>query len=539
MPLARLLIDQQPTEQSFREPNGRFCEPFLEAEPAPADGPYLDSRSVTKGFAALYERLRNTLDYRDEHLIRVFAFRRILKRRLIRGMTAEKVAEPLLRELVRSGYVPQTAIPESDVPKYQRVLAKYITLFSLYAEHSHADFDGETWDWIFTLAANELESRLIYSRHRHTVAGRLIAALQEERILERWQLAETAVREQTTIAVYRTFLKLPNELISWQLFLLRFPEWTDDPGVEFIESFAGRLTAIRKEIEQAFRHGAADRLEKHIQPVATTLWLLQESLAETPDRGAVLCSPALLNEKLDETIAQYSKTGKSRLRRTLWRSLTYIILTKMALALLLEVPLDRALEGVVNYTHIAFNIAAPPLLLLLFGLSVRWPGKKNTDTIHAIAEKLLYTDSLGLDQLRGPTRYRKVWEGIFNLSYSVVYLVSFGVIIYTLLRFGFTPPAVAIFLFFLTIVSFFGFRIRRQAQEMIVHKGEERFVVFLAALFFLPILRTGRWISRQSARINIFLFLFDVFIEVPLQAFLEFFDAFTGFVREKKEDISL
>jgi len=31
---------------------------------------------------------------------------------------------------------------------------------------------------------------------------------------------------------------------------------------------------------------------------------------------------------------------------------------------------------------------------------------------------------------------------------------------------------------------------------------------------------------------------FDLFIEAPLQAFLEFFDKFTGFVREKKEDVT-
>ena len=88
------------------------------------------------------------------------------------------------------------------------------------------------------------------------------------------------------------------------------------------------------------------------------------------------------------------------------------------------------------------------------------------------------------------------------------------------------------------MVSFFGFRLREQAHELIVTKGQEQFIIFIAVLFFLPILSAGRWIAQQSSKINLFLYFFDLFIEAPLQAFLEFFDKFTGFVREKKDDVT-
>ncbi len=486
----------------------------------------------------MYEKLRNTLDFRDEHLIRVFAIRRILKRRLTRGARANVITLPFLQELVRSGYIPNTAVPEREIPGYERLIEKYIQLFSFLLEATNGEATSFAWDFVFTLAANELEDRLTPTPRRHAVAQALIDQLKTERVLEQWQLEPGEEDRQCTIAVYRALLKANKEIVNWEMFRRIVADWTANPTPERVRDIAYALPEVYHILEQSFRHPARDRLTRHVKPAATTLWLLQESLAAEADVPAVLSRPALITEKLNETIVRYYQTASRRLRRILRRSLLYIVITKMAIAILLEVPFDRFIGGEINLFTIGFNVIVPPFLLLIFGLSVTVPGKKNTQTIHDIAARLVYEGVLQLDPLRRPLAQRAVLNFFFNLFYGIIYLASFGVVVTLLLRLDFNILGIAIFLFFLSIVSFFGFRIREQAQELIVTRGEERFLVFLAVLFFLPILRTGRWISQQSSKINIFLYFFDLFIEAPLQAFIEFFDKFTGFVREKKEDVT-
>ncbi|MBI4414776.1 MAG: hypothetical protein HY566_00880 [Candidatus Kerfeldbacteria bacterium] len=538
MPIEQLLKRSGIGSVETREPAAAFADPLTLGPPAPGEGPYLEVRSVASGLATLYEKFRNTLDYRDEHLIRVYAIRRILKRRLVRGAQAHEVTQPLLQELIRGGYVGTNAIPERELPLYHALITKYIQLFHWLVATGGESVSAKTWDWVFVLAANELEERLVPAPHRALAAERLIQMVIQQQLLRQWNLSQEEEWNQATIAVCRSLLKLNNDMISWVLFRHEIPRWLETPDEQEVVRVAQHFLGIQKRIDAALRSAAGDRLSRHIKPASTTLWLLLETMQEAEDRPSLLERPSLLKTALLETISSRSKSIRRRLSRTLRRSLLYIFLTKMALALLVEVPFDRLVQGSVNYTNLAFNIAAPLLLLLIFGLLVRVPGQENTEAIVSTAEAMVYGGSVSFDPLRPPASHRAILNRLFQASYTVIYLVTFGVIVTILLRFGFTVLGILLFLLFLSIVSFFGFRIREQAQDLIVIKGQERFLVFLAVLFFLPILRTGRWISQQSSKINVFLYLVDLFIEAPLQAFLEFFDKFTGFVREKKDDVT-
>ncbi len=536
MPIERLLKQQHSIVS--RTPNPAFAAILATPAPSRPPGPYLDVRSVATGLATLYEKLRNTLDYRDEHLIRIYAIRRVLKRRMVRGSGAERMTEPLLRELIRSGYVPQDAVPEASLHSYQKLFEKYIQLFTYCIHLYPGTVVRKVWDWVFLLAANELEEKLFPGTHRQHLVNKLVEVMDKEDLLGLWSLRDEERHQQEVIAANRALLKLNNELISWELFKRHFPEWVLQPSLKYVQSVAQSLPMARAHFEKAMQSPAADRLARALKPATTSLWLLLATTEKQHDRGMLLSHPDLLRSSMSETIAEFSKNAQRRLRRTLWRSLFYIFLTKMALAVLLEIPMDRILQGHVNMFNFAFTIFVPLALLLIFGLSVRVPGKKNTDELLVRAQSLIYDGALAIESPRPPASRHLVLDVTFNLVFFVIYLVTFGAAVAALLRLEFTFVGIALFLVFLSIVSFFGFRIREQAQDLIVTKGQERFLVFLPVMFFLPILRTGRWISRQSSRINIFLFFFDLFIEAPLQSFLEFFDKFTGFLREKREDIT-
>src|SRR5690242_6295758 len=72
--------------------------------------------------ASWYEKLRNAMDLQDEAVILKNAIERILKRRLLLGGTGERVAEPLLRELVWARYFPDNSLPQTIIPKTAHVI---------------------------------------------------------------------------------------------------------------------------------------------------------------------------------------------------------------------------------------------------------------------------------------------------------------------------------------------------------------------------------------------------------------------------------
>jgi hypothetical protein len=70
--------------------------------------------------------------------------------------------------------------------------------------------------------------------------------------------------------------------------------------------------------------------------------------------------------------------------------------------------------------------------------------------------------------------------------------------------------------------------------EMTDHSG---FMGPIVDFFFLPILRVGHLLSREIAKINIFIFFFDFILEAPLKVIFEVVEEWIRFIRTKKEEI--
>jgi len=72
---------------------------------------------VASKIATLYEKLRQVIDYQEEHLLRKNTIQRILKRRLLLSSDPEEIANPLISELIRGGYFLNDKIPETKIKK--------------------------------------------------------------------------------------------------------------------------------------------------------------------------------------------------------------------------------------------------------------------------------------------------------------------------------------------------------------------------------------------------------------------------------------
>jgi hypothetical protein len=94
-----------------------------------------------------------------------------------------------------------------------------------------------------------------------------------------------------------------------------------------------------------------------------------------------------------------------------------------------------------------------------------------------------------------------------------------------------------IFIFFVSVISFFSYRIKRVVNE---YKLEEKEGILTPIIdfFFMPILSIGKFFSTEVAKFNFMTVVFDFFIEAPFKILIQVVEDWIAFVRARKEEIA-
>src|SRR3989339_1070503 len=91
----------------------------------PDDISALSVSQTVSFFALVYEKIRNAVEYREEHLIRRASIERIFKRRLMLNPECHDEAENIIRELLWARYFPPDSLSTNDVENVQKIISKY------------------------------------------------------------------------------------------------------------------------------------------------------------------------------------------------------------------------------------------------------------------------------------------------------------------------------------------------------------------------------------------------------------------------------
>ena len=111
------------------------------------------------------------------------------------------------------------------------------------------------------------------------------------------------------------------------------------------------------------------------------------------------------------------------------------------------------------------------------------------------------------------------------------------VIFWALNKLDFNFFSSLIFILFLTLVSFFGIRIRRPVNDILAVDRKESFFGAIFAFIAMPWVSLGRFMSVQFGKFNVLAFVLDFIIEAPFKLLVEIFEDLFSFYREKKEDM--
>lgn len=483
--------------------------------------------------SSVYEKLRNAIDYKDEHLVRKAAIERIVKRRALFDDEPRSVALHLIRELIAAKYLPNQTLPEALVDEVAPVIAKWFAI----REQKLGGRRHE--EWVLALVAAELEELLGDRGQAKAMAQFLFERIGDRIRIKDQVMEETTRRLQVYIACHRVLFKADNEMIAYRLIRFYFSawmrpeEWVQNPG-----DMALRLLGTQTEVDRQINHPLGQKFLAAVKPWGVALLFLRESFEEKPALAEKLdeLTPPL-KQQITKIADRRYQASHSRLKRGTWRSIIYLFMSKMLLALAIEVPFERFIYQQLHLHSLAVNVFFPPVLMWLVGLFIRVPGKDNTERVIRAVEELLSVDGPHGREIKIP-KERNGWGKVgFGLIYVLTFCLTFGVIVYVLHLLQFTTLSTGIFLFFLCVVSFFAYRLRLGAREYVVLREQDSVKAVVVDLFMLPILRAGQYLSIQVSRINVLVLFFDFIIETPFKTMLNVLEELFAYLKEKKEEL--
>ena len=500
------------------------------------------SVSQTVSFAAfLYEKMRNAVEFREEHLIRRAAIERIIKRRLFLNENGRNLAEPLLKELLWARYYENNTLGEEKIAEIQSIIDKYFFLKNELIQGRPQSEQNNISEFILEILSCEIEESLSPVHQKESFTNYVYQILRP--YIEPFD-GEEERDIQVYIAVEKTLAHSDKALIRYHLLKLFIPGITQinwQTADRILPDLYNAYRKIEKDLNHKYAEKVRNAVKKQIPPFLILRDIFQSSKNSIADS---LSSENKLKYKVDEACRKRYEESRGRLLRTAVRSFIYILLTKVIFALLLEIPYDLYIAGKLAYIPIAINVFVPPALMTFIIVSVSLPGDDNTRKIYQLIRGIIDNNPdtpavAGKGVLIG--KFSKVrgtlFTTLFSLIYLLTYFVSFGSIIYLLTLLKFNPVSQGIFIFFVTLVTFFAYRVIQITQEyqVVTHEG---FLTTLTDLFFLPIIRVGQWLSGEILqRFNVFIFFFDFIIEMPFKAIVEVLEEWLRFVRLKKEEI--
>jgi hypothetical protein len=498
------------------------------------------SRAVSF-FALAYERVRNVIEYRDDHLVRRAAIERIAKRRVSLNPHGKGEGENIVRELLWARYFPADSLSEMDIVAVQKILDTYLSIRRDLVTGREGETASYLNEFLFDLMTCEIEEYLSpESSQRENIFTYFIFQCLKDKIKIE-DVHEDVQHAYLLAALEKTYRKSDTPYQRYHLFTIFYqPLATYDTAS--LADIVHHMPKIFRKIDDTLGNSNLEKLSRFVKKQLPSYLILFE-LIQSKSSGEIkdiLESKEKLWSEVELLCRQkYSQTG-GRLRTLGIRSIIYILITKMLLAIAMEGPLSQLVYNEIHWESIIINSVFPVLLMAGIIFTTSLPGEENTKRIFQRIVEIIdadpqYEQKVVLIAQKTPQR-----KPHLQIGFTLLYVLAFGVtlwLIFSILdELSFNLISKSIFIFFVSTVAFFAQRIRQVASEYRLIDKDTIFTPFVD-FFFMPILSLGKFFSSGMAKLNFFTFIFDVLIEAPYKLIIEVIEEWIKFTRTKKEEI--
>ncbi len=470
------------------------------------------SHGFVETLANGYEKARNALEYRADNLVRRAAIERILKRLMLLHKNPDEVAQNLAQELSWAKYLNRNQIKSENIKKLSLILKKYIT-YSGSIPH----------DWVVKIASAEIEEFFNLNKDYSQFTFFSFQVIKQK---------VNVVNDDLDLLVYfavdNVYAASDPEQIAYHIINLA--------GGEINKA---QLEEGWKLFNKARESPLLPRLNKFVRQTMAPLVLLRDIYFYSPSEFKNLVkSPEKFNQKAQEVLDIQLKQMSKKISTAGLRSIIYVFLTKMVFAFGLETPFETIVYRKILIIPLAINLLFPPLLMWIATKQIKIPSIEERQSL--IKRTLYLTQNFESlkeeeDNLNdvSPVVNKGLTYTVFSGLYVIVFIGIFVFIYYILGLIGFKLFNKMIFVFFLTIVTFFAYKINQIAR---VYSWKERQnTSSIKDMISLPILTIGSLLSQGLTKLNFLGFIFDFILEAPFKIILGFVDDWVQFLSAKKE----
>jgi len=494
---------------------------------------------IASKVAVFYERVRSIIDYQEEHLLRKNFIGRILRRRLlIKDLTTNRnIAEPLIKEVIRAGRLPNDSVPETKIAEVQGIIDNFYKL----AEELRKLRDPREkaiYDWLVKITTSAVEENLFPPAKDTMLAELMFWTIKENFSAVGADLKEEEINLQLFIGIQKAMLRVDEDQLNYRLLKFTYHDWNNSHGDK--AQIAKDLAAIKERLWVQQRHPLGSRFFKLCNKYNTVFYLIGDML----DKGlsAEALSELLGNEKaLEREIrAAYNKRyekQRSRLHRMAFFSVISIFLSKIVVALAIEVPIDKYITNNFSIINLILNIAIPSFLMLIIVLSIKMPSDKNLTIVWKEVRSVVGSEGPRNYVVYIPRKKSFFTRFLLRSLYFGVFFYSFYYLTQILLSLHFSAANIIIFAFFTSLVAATGVKIHNRSKELNMEDKKPKFLMFLVDIFALPFITVGKWGLAALSRMNILVIIFNLLIELPFQFVIEFVENFRAFIKREKEDL--
>ncbi|MFA5136875.1 MAG: hypothetical protein WC489_05820 [Patescibacteria group bacterium] len=512
----------------------------IKKKPRPDELSAINVSQTVSLFALIYERLRNAIEYREDHLIRRAAIERIIKRRLMLNPDGKGESENMLRELLWARYFPNNSLGGQDLINIQNIIDKYILVRKSVISGRPVDTQQYLSEFLIQMLTCEIEEALSPEEASKFASFTFFIFQVLRNKIKIEGLSSDQKDAYFLAALEKSYRKSDKPYQRYHLFTT-FYQSIHEYSVKELQNLAEKIPEITKKIDETLNNPYVDNLvrytRKQLPPFLILFSIIQEKFKNI---ASILTSKTRLWTTVDLTCREKYQQLGTRIRKLAIRSFIYIFLTKMLFALILEVPVSGYIYGDVNYTSVIINSVFPPILMLIIISFFRIPGEDNTKNIfnriiHVIDKNTQFETSISYMPKKSRVKKPMLIFG-FTIFYSLTFIVTLSLIYEILLLLDFNIISMAVFIFFVSIVTFFSYRIK-QIVNLYMLKEKEGVLTPIIDFFFMPVLSIGKFFSGGLARLNFLIFVLDFLIEAPFKLIFEVVEEWISFVRKRKEEI--
>src|SRR3989344_434100 len=426
--------------------------------------------SQTVSFLALvYEKVRNAVEFREEHLILRAAIERILKRRLSLNPEGKGEAENLIRELLWARYFDNESLGSQDIAKIQLIIGVYLSIRGYLTTGKNPDEQQFLRQYLYDLITCEIEETL---KPEATVRNSSFTFYIFQVLRNKIKLGGLSEEQRDAYflaAIEKAYRKSDKAYQRYHLFATFYKRLQEYSQLE-VQEFSTKLPEIFQKIDKIIKSPYVDNLARFCKKQIPPLLILFEVLIKKPIESAtILQNKSKLWSEVDYTCREKYQHVGSRLKTLAVKAFIYIFLTKMILALVLEFPASLYFYKEVNSFAIIVNTIFPPLLMLFIVLFFRTPGVENSKRIQQRIIEVIDADKSFENQISYIPRKARIRRPIlvfgFTVFYSLTFLITLFLIYEVLSLLKFNLISQTIFIFFVSVVTFFSYRIKQIVNE--------------------------------------------------------------------------